>query len=51
MYIFFLKKENGHLYSCSWRYNNYAGTYFQSFREDVAQEVTVSSVKSSDVTC
>ena len=41
MYIYF---------SCPWGYNNYADAYFQSSWEDVALEVTVSSVKSTDVT-
>ena len=44
-----LKKENAH--PCPWGYNNYAGAYFQSSWEDMALEVTVSSVKSMDVTC
>ena len=35
----------------SWGYNNYADAYFQSPWEDVALEMTVSSVKSTDVTC
>ena len=45
------KKENAHLYPCPWHYNNYADVYFQSSWEDVALEVTVSSVKSTDVIC
>ena len=46
-----LKKENVHLYPCPWGYNNYADAYFQSSWEDVVQEATVFSVKSTDVTC
>ena len=46
-----LKKENIHLYPCSWDHNNHADAYFLSSWEDVALEVTVSSVKSTDVTC
>ena len=46
-----LKKENVHLFLCSWGYNNYTDVYLQSFWEDVALEVTMSSVKSMDVTC
>ena len=42
MYIYILALEG---------YNNYADAYLQSSWEDVAQEVTVSSVKSTDVTC
>ena len=45
-----LQKENVHLYPCPWGYNNYADVYFQSSWEDVALEVTVSSVESMDVT-
>ena len=45
-----LKKENVHLFLCLWGYDNYADAYFQSSWEDVALEVTVSSVKSTDVT-
>ena len=36
---------------CPWAHNNYADAYFQSSWEDVALEVTVSSVKSTDGTC
>ena len=46
-----IAKENVYLYPCPWGYNNYADAYFQSSYEDVALEVTVSSVKSTDVTC
>ena len=45
-----LKKENINLFPCPWGYKNYADTYFQSSWEDMALEVTVSSVKSTDVT-
>ena len=44
-------EENVHLYPCLWGYNNYADAYFQSSWEDVALEVTMSSEKSTDVTC
>ena len=37
------------LYPCTWGDNNYA--YFKSSWEDVALEETVSSIKSTDVTC
>ena len=43
-------KENVHLLPCPWGYSNYADAYFQSSREDMALEVTVSSVKCTDVT-
>ena len=47
-----LKKENVHLYPYPWGYNNnYVDAYFQCSWEDVALEVTVSSVKSTDVIC
>ena len=39
------------LYPCPWGHNNYADAYYQSSWEDVALEVTVSSIKSTDVTC
>ena len=39
-----LKKENVHLYVCPWAYNDYA--YFQTSRENVVLELTLSSVKS-----
>ena len=45
------KKENVHLYPCPWGYNNYADAYFKSSWEDLALEVTMSSVKITDVTC
>ena len=44
-----LKKENVHLFLCPWGYN-YTDVYLQSSWEDMALEVTVSSVKSTDVT-
>ena len=46
-----LKKENLHLHPCPWSYDNYADPYFQSSWEDAVLEVTVSSVKNTDVTC
>ena len=46
-----LKKENVHLCLCSWGYNNYTNVYSQSSWEDMALEVSMSSVKSMDVTC
>ena len=46
-----LLKENVHLYPCPWLWNNYADAYFQSRWEDMALEVTMSSVKSTDATC
>ena len=46
-----LKKENIHLYPCPWGYDNYMNAYFQSSWEDMTLEVTVSSVKSTDLTC
>ena len=45
------KKEKCTSISCPWGYCNYADAYFQSFWEDVTLEVTVSSVKSTNVTC
>ena len=45
-----LKKEDVHLFPCPWGYNNDMDAYFQSSWEDMALEVTVSSVKSMDVT-
>ena len=39
-----------HLFPCPWGYNNYVDAYFQSSWEDMALEVTMSSVKSTDVT-
>ena len=46
-----LHTQNVDLYPFPWSHNNYADVYFQSSCEDVALEVTVSSVKSTDVTC
>ena len=46
-----LKKENIDLYPCPWGHNNYMDAYFRSSWEDMALEVTVSSVKSTDITC
>ena len=48
---FLLKKEKCTLYPCSWGYNNYADAYFQSSWEDEALDETLSSVKSTYVTC
>ena len=45
------KNENVDLYPCPWGHNNYVDAYFLSSWEDVSLEVTVSSVKSTDVTC
>ena len=44
-----LKKEKVHLFLCPWGYD-YVDAYLQSSWEDVTPEVTVSSVKSTDVT-
>ena len=44
-----LQKENVHLYPGPPSYDDYTDVYFLSPREDV--EVTVSSLKSKDVTC
>ena len=41
MYIYFF---------APWGYDNYTDVYFQSSWEDMALEVTMSSVKSTDVT-
>ena len=45
------RKENVDLYPCPLGHNNYADAYFLSSWEDVALEVTMSYVKSTDVTC
>ena len=45
-----LRKEKCTLSPCPWGLNNYGDAYFPSSWEDVALEVTVSPVKSTDVT-
>ena len=51
-WIIFLIQYTIYIYIFTlWYYNNYADVHFQSSREYVALEVTVSSVKSTDVTC
>ena len=46
-----LKKEKCIPNPCPWGYNNYVDAHFQTSREDVALEVTASSVKSTNLTC
>ena len=46
-----LKKENVDQYRWPWGHNNYTDAYLKSSWEDVALEVTVSTVKNTDVTC
>ena len=48
--ISLLKEENVHLYPCPYGYNIYVDAYFQTSLEDVALDVTVSSVKNTDET-
>ena len=45
------KKGNVHIHPCLWGYNNRGDAYSQSSWENVALEVTMSSVKCTDVTC
>ena len=49
--IYKKEKENVPLIPRPSGHNNYAEVYIQSSWEDVAQQVTVSSVKSTDETC
>ena len=46
-----LKKENVDLYPCLCVRNDYADAHLQSSWEHMALEETVSSVKSTDLTC
>ena len=43
------KKENLHLFSCPWDYNNFLDAYSQYSWEDVVLKITMSSIKSTDV--
>ena len=45
-----LKQENVYLFPCPWGNNNYVDAYFQSSWEDMAKDVTMSSIKSTDIT-